>query len=70
MWETANTGVNNHMHRGRPLTMAVFSVSKMTQLVATELKRIMSGHLACPAGRVNWSGTGQIQILILNKSAG
>lgn len=70
MWETPNTGVNNHMHKGRPLKTAVISVGDMTQLVATELKRIMRYHLACPPGRVNWSGTGQLQMLTLNKSAG
>lgn len=53
-------GMNNHMHKGRPLKMAVVSVGKITQLVATELKRSVRCHLACPPGKGNCSGTGQI----------
>lgn len=65
-----HTGVNNHMHKRRLLKMAVISVGKMTQVVATEPKRIMRSHHACLPGGLNWSGIGQIQMLILNKSTG
>lgn len=41
-------GMNNHMHKGRPLKMPVISVGKVTHLVATELKTSMRCHLLCP----------------------
>lgn len=45
LWETANMGMNNPMHKGMNWKMAVFSVGKMTQPIAIEPKRDTRGHL-------------------------
>lgn len=57
--------MNNHMHKGRPLEIPVISVGKVTELVATELKRSMRCHLVCPPGQGNCSESGQIRMLML-----
>lgn len=58
-------GLSNHTRKGRPLKMAVISLSKMTQLVATEAERSTRCHLACPLGKANCSAPGQPRMLAL-----
>lgn len=58
-------GMNNSICKGRSLKMAVISLGKITQLVATELKRITRCHLVCSPGKGNSSGTRQMQMTML-----